>query len=538
MKTVPLFARFHVPRTPKWLNIVLGVLAVLVLTVIVASYAVDEPLRRTIERRMNERMKGYTARVAKLDFHPIGFSLDLRDVVLIQNANPDPPVMRIPRLQASVQWKEIIFGRVVADFRFVRPILYVNRTHFKTEEKDPTPINEHGWQQALEAIYPFKINRFVIDEGKVTYYDGGPTKPLELEQVNFVAENIRNIHSPERTYPSLVRVRALVFGQGRLAVDGNADFLAEPSVGMKGDVTLENLALDYFEPITRHYNLNVRKGVLSTTGSFEYAPRIKTADLKTLTVDGVDVEYVHKAETAHEERQVRQQTKEAAKESQDQPGLLLRVDELKVVKSRVAVTDQARPPGYKIFFTDVDLIVTNLSNQRVQGTSTAHLTGNFMGSGATLADVKFRPARTGPDFDLNLKIENTDLTALNDLLLAYGKFDVAAGEFSLYTELTAKNRRVTGYVKPLFSDVQVTEKEKDKDKPLGKRVYQHIVSGLSKILKNRSTKDVATRVEVSGELGSTQTSTWQAVVGVLQNAFIKAILPGFDRQVGTRVARR
>jgi hypothetical protein len=532
------FANLRLPRTPLWLKIVLGVLAVLVLTVVVASYAVDEPLRRTIERRMNDRMKGYTARVAKLDFHPIGFSLDLRDVVLIQNANPDPPVMWIPRLEASVQWKEIIFGRVVADFRMVRPALYVDRTHFKTEEKDPTPISEHGWQGALEAIYPFKINRFVIDEGKITYYDGGPTRPLELQQVNFVAENIRNIHSPERTYPSSVRVRALVFGQGRLGVDGNADFLAEPYVGMKGDVTLENLGLDYFEPITRHYNLNIRKGVMSTTGSFEYAPTIKTVDLKTLTVENVDAEYVHKAETAHEERQVRQQTAQAAKKSQDQPGLLLRVDEVKVVKSRVALADTARPPGYKIFFTDVDFTVTNLSNQRLEGTSTAHLTGKFMGSGATVADLKFRPAKSGPDFDVNLKIENTDLTALNDLLLAYGKFDVAAGEFSVYTELAAKNRRVTGYVKPLFSDVQATEKKKDRDKPLGKRVYQHIVSGLSKILKNRSTKDVATRVEVSGELGSTQTSTWQAVMGVLQNAFIKAILPGFDRQVGTRVARR
>ena len=64
------------------------------------------------------------------------------------------------------------------------------------------------------------------------------------------------------------------------------------------------------------------------------------------------------------------------------------------------------------------------------------------------------------------------------------------------------------------------------------------MSGLSKVLKNRSTKDLATRVEISGELGNTQTSTWQAVVGILRNAFVKAILPGFDRQVGTRVARR
>jgi len=64
------------------------------------------------------------------------------------------------------------------------------------------------------------------------------------------------------------------------------------------------------------------------------------------------------------------------------------------------------------------------------------------------------------------------------------------------------------------------------------------VSGLSKILKNRSTKDVATRVDISGELGQTQTSTWQAVVGVLRNAFVQAVLRGFGRQVGTRVARR
>src|SRR5437870_6525875 len=103
-------------------------------------------------------MKVTTARMAKPDFQPRSFSLDLRDVVLIQNANPDPPVMWIPRLEARVQWKETIFGRVVADFRMVRPACYVIRTHFKTEETDPTPIDENGWQHALEAVSPFKFS--------------------------------------------------------------------------------------------------------------------------------------------------------------------------------------------------------------------------------------------------------------------------------------------------------------------------------------------------------------------------------------------
>ena len=538
MKGVQRFAFLWGPRVRKSLTIAAVVVGVLVLAVIVASYAVDEPLRRAIERRMNERMLGYTARITKLDFHPVGFSLDLEDVVLIQNANPDPPVLWIPRLEASVQWKELLFARVVADFKIVRPTLYADRTHFQTEAKDPTPLDEHGWQDALEAIYPLKINRFVITDGTVTYYDGGPTRPLELHRVEFVAENIRNIHSPERTYPSPVKLTARVFDEGRLAVEGHADFLAEPYVGIKGDVTLDSMGLGYFEPITRHYNLNVRKGVVSTAGSFEYAPAIKRAELRHLTVTDLDAEYVHKAATAQAEREVRQATKEAAKQSQDQPGLLLRVDEVKVVKARVALTDTSRAPGYKLFLTDTDFTVKNISNQKTEGVATAHLSGKFMGSGSAVADLKFRPSRTGPDFGLNLKIEGTDLTTLNDLLRAYGKFDVAAGEFSLYMEVDAKDRRMRGYVKPLFADVQVTDKEQDRDKPLGKKVYEHIVSGLSKVLKNRSTKDLATRVEISGELGNTQTSTWQAVVGILRNAFVKAILPGFDRQVGTRVARR
>jgi hypothetical protein len=38
-------------------------------------------------------------------------------------------------------------------------------------------------------------------------------------------------------------------------------------------------------------------------------------------------------------------------------------------------------------------------------------------------------------------------------------------------------------------------------------------------------------------MGDTKTSTMQAVVGLLENAFVKAILPGFDRQVGVSEKR-
>jgi hypothetical protein len=42
---------------------------------------------------------------------------------------------------------------------------------------------------------------------------------------------------------------------------------------------------------------------------------------------------------------------------------------------------------------------------------------------------------------------------------------------------------------------------------------------------------VATRVELSGRLDNPNTSTISAVAGLVENAFFKAILPGFDAQL-------
>ena len=50
-------------------------------------------------------------------------------------------------------------------------------------------------------------------------------------------------------------------------------------------------------------------------------------------------------------------------------------------------------------------------------------------------------------------------------------------------------------------------------------------------MKNVPRKEVATEVDISGRLDNPKTSTFQAIVKLIQNAFIKAILPGFDREV-------
>src|SRR4029434_2559868 len=79
-----------------------GILAVISIAIFVLAYLIDEPLRRKVESEMNARLKGYTVRIEKLDFHPIGLSLDLKKLWIYQTPQPDPPIAYIPNLHASV----------------------------------------------------------------------------------------------------------------------------------------------------------------------------------------------------------------------------------------------------------------------------------------------------------------------------------------------------------------------------------------------------------------------------------------------------
>jgi hypothetical protein len=152
-----------------------------------------------------------------------------------------------------------------------------------------------------------------------------------------------------------------------------------------------------------------------------------------------------------------------------------------------------------------------------------------MGSGPAVAAATFRPENKMADLKLDIAIEDTDLTRMNDMLRAYGKFDVTRGQFSFYSQLRIKNGRIDGYVKPLISGMKVYDPEQDRQKSFFHKLYEIIVGGVGKLLESHKTKDVATTANISGEVGSASASVWEVIGKAFENAFIKAILPGFER---------
>src|SRR5260370_20538926 len=132
---------------------------------------------------------------------------------------------------------------------------------------------------------------------------------------------------------------------------------------------------------------------------------------------------------------------------------------------------------------------------------------------------------------MKVAINNTYLPSMNDILRAYGRFDLAAGQFSVFSELSIKDGDMNGYVKPMFANLEVYNYQKDKNTGILHQAKELVIGGASHLFKNSTTQQIATEIDLTGKLTSPGVSTWQAIMQGLHNAFIEAILPGFDRAV-------
>src|SRR5664279_4480992 len=256
----------------------------LTLLVVVASFFVDEPLRRSIERRMNDRLEGYEVRLPKLRLRLFSLSMTLEGLVVRQKAHPEPPVLLIDRLTTSVHWRAFLSGHLVGDVLLERPRVDINLVQLRQEVKDGVPVNERGWQEALQEVTPLKIDLFRVENGTVTYVDADPAHPIRMTAIRIRASDIRNVQSKPQVYPSPVHAEATLFGSGHGVLDGHADFLAEPYPGFHAMFRLDAVPLDALSlPVLTHTAFVLKGGVLAAGGELETSPSVRSARLSELT---------------------------------------------------------------------------------------------------------------------------------------------------------------------------------------------------------------------------------------------------------------
>jgi hypothetical protein len=521
-----------------------GAFFALALVTVLASFFADEPLRRSIERRMNDRLEGYEVRLPKLHFRLFSLSMALEGLVVRQKAHPEPPVLRIEGLVTSVHWRALLSGHLVADVLLARPQVDINLAQLRQEVNEGVPVNERGWQEALQTVTPLKIDLFQVEDGTVTYVDADPAHPIRLSSLRIVANDIRNVQSKPQVYPSPIHAEATLFGAGHGALEGHADFLAEPYPGFHALFRLDAVPLDALSlPVLAHTAFVLKGGVLAARGELETSPTVRNARLSELTLADVRLDYVDEKKSPAEPTASAARTlvNVSKKSKQSRPPDLewtLRMDKAVISGSELGFVNRTKDPAYRAYLSRLDGSISDLGNHASGARARFDLRGRFLGSGDTRLTGSFREGASNPDFDVNLKIESTDMTRMNDLLRAYGKFDVVAGSFSFYSELKARDGNLDGYVKPLFKGMKVYDKRQDRDKTLFRKLYEMLVGGVAGLLKNHEHKEVATVANVSGRIDGPRTSGWQIAFRLIENAFFRSILPGFDRELGREEGKK
>jgi hypothetical protein len=427
---------------------------------VVTRAYLDEPLRRHLERRVNASLDGYTVSIGKLGLHLFGFGVDLQEVTVVQNTRPRPPVAYIPSWNTKVDWRALLDLAVVADTSFDRPQIFLTEDQTVQEAKDPQPLTDRGWQDAVTAVYPLKVNTLRVRGGTVEYHHGGEGPPTRLEHVDFEATNIRNVRSVPGYHPSPIRLDCTVFGSGMLTAWGSADFFAKPSPALVADFTLRHASLEPLAPMARQSAIFIKGGTLAADGQLVEEPRGTQVTLRSVVVSKPVLEYARGPETRDRE-DVR-----VAKDAT--ANVSVWIDELRVTDG--SLTYRAPSPSLlpPINLERTQLRLTSLGGPpapRGVLPSGVELDTALLGTGSLRVRGRADLAATeGPLGDVAFDVQRIELSHFDQmtrptgLIIADGILSTA-GRLTRDPEQTRLVVHQLGVVKPVVEYVQATPKD-------------------------------------------------------------------------------
>ncbi len=206
---------------------------------------------------------------------------------------------------------------------------------------------------------------------------------------------------------------------------------------------------------------------------------------------------------------------------------------LEITNGNIALKDPSSTPPVDIHFNEFYLLAKNLANvDDPNNKLPAYLEVNAASesSGAILLKADLNYFKEIPDFDLDLEITALPLVEYNDFVASRSNVELEAGTFSLFAEIQAFDGKITGYAKPIINGLEVAPAEKDDG--LLKKIYEEVLELGTEIIENRKEDQIATKVELNGDLNDVKVKPLPAILNILRNAFIEAYTRQLDYTLG------
>jgi hypothetical protein len=211
------------------------------------------------------------------------------------------------------------------------------------------------------------------------------------------------------------------------------------------------------------------------------------------------------------------------------------ITRLEITDGLLRYVDTTRQPTVNVFVTHMHATATGLRNRPGDSKSGDYpakisIEGESLGAGKLKLLLAAEPLAAQPHFQLSLKLDQVNLTALNESLKAYASVDVSRGTFRLVAEMAARDGGFQGYVKPFFEDLDFQNIE-DNNKGIATRIWERVVASLAWLVKNKSRDQVATRIPFEGKFGDAKVGLLATIGNLFRHGFIQAFNPNVEGSV-------
>ena len=214
------------------------------------------------------------------------------------------------------------------------------------------------------------------------------------------------------------------------------------------------------------------------------------------------------------------------------------ITHLEITDGLLRYINNAKEPKADLFVTHMRLTAVGLRNRSDETPAGEELPakitvdGESLGGGTLNLVLDAEPLADQPHFHLSLKLDQVNLPALNEILMAYAKVDVGAGTFQLVAEMAGKDGGFQGYVKPFFENLDF-KNLKDEDKGFAAQIWEKMVAGVAHLVKDKSRDQVATRIPFEGKFGDAKVGMFATIMNLFRHGFIKAFNPIVEDSVKT-----
>lgn len=200
----------------------------------------------------------------------------------------------------------------------------------------------------------------------------------------------------------------------------------------------------------------------------------------------------------------------------------IQLNTFEVVHARMAYRDPTAQPEIDVALENLNIMARNLGNVKDEGTAlpaSISLNATAMGNGSLNIDGGLNLLKATPDFDIDFKLEKAEIKDFNNLSDHHAGLEAESGLLFFYLEAAAADGKLTGYVKPVIENLNI---KNEKDDDVMKRLYQGAAQVVTNLFENNKKDQIATRVEIAGDLDNLDTSVFQALINIFRNAFFEA----------------